>query len=153
MSGDFWLARTPQELKRVLGMFETFCEEAEYPIAWKLEQPSGRRSLSQNALFAIWARTYCSHLLRLEKPSEAQEEAMRITLKRAAYTEHGWKWLLQDVEDLFTGQKSKKLRSSKDYDKGEMHMFLDFVQRRAAEDGLILEAMGEYLELQKAQVA
>jgi hypothetical protein len=147
-----WIARTPAELKARLAFFEKHvCERGDFPIAWKLTKHT--RSLDQNALLHVWCTDYVKHLLRVEKPTAAQREAMKITLKRACYAETGWSWLIESVTDLFTGEVSTRLASSASYDVGEMHSFLDWIQRRAADDGLILQSMGEFQELRDAQTA
>lgn len=154
MNGDHWIIRNPGEAGRVLGFFQKHLEERnQWPICWAPKKYTAPRSLPQNALFQKWAREYVQHLLKVPAPSDAQHEAMKITLKRAAYTANGWPWLLEEVTDLFTRETSKRLRSSTKYDKGEMHMFLNWVQAKAADDGLILESLGEYRELQERQVA
>jgi len=152
MTGDYFIARNPGELRERLEYFRQHLEERnEWPIAWKVKKHT--RSLDQNSLLQVWARQYVCHLLAVEKPSDAELEAMKVTLKRSCYAENGWSWLIEDVKDLFTGESSKRLKSSADYDVGEMHSFLDWVQRKAANDGLILESLGEFQELREAQNA
>lgn len=144
----------PGQLAERLAFVRKHLEESNiWPVVITTKKYTAPRSLPQNALFQKWAREYACHLLKVKKPTEAQHEAMKITLKRAAYSSQHWPWLLEEVTDLFTGECSKRLRSSSNYDKGEMHLFMNWVQMRAAEDGLTLESLGEYQELAEAQSA
>lgn len=109
----------------------------------------GTRSIDQNALFQKWAREYACHVLKKPKVSEAEHEAMKYTLQRHCYAETGWDYLLGEKRDLFTGEVKPDRAHTSGFDKGEMHQFLNWVQARAANDGLILESLGEYKELQE----
>ena len=131
---------------------EVFAASLEEGDLLEVTKAQHRRSLDQNALLNIWARDYATHPLK-KKPTDEQQEAMRITLQRACYAALKYDWLIEDTKDLFTGSVKKQRRSTTKFGKGEMTMFLDWIQHRAAEDGLVLEAKGEYLELSRSQVA
>jgi hypothetical protein len=52
--------------------------------------------------------------------------------------------------DPWTGEEGTPvLRSSKNYKRGEMFLFLTWLQMTAANDGLVLESLGEYARLQR----
>jgi len=112
-----------------------------------------RRSIEQNALYQLWARDYAKHLLGREKITEAEHEAMKMTLQRHCYIENGWSFLIEVLPDMFGGKAKPSRRSTTDFDKGEMHQFMNWVQYKAADDGLILESLGEYAELKQGQAA
>lgn len=115
--------------------------------------PDTKRSIDQNALFQKWAREYACHTLNKQTVSEAEHDAMKYTLQRHAYADTGWAYLLGEKRDLFTGEVKPDRAHTKNFDKGEMHQFLNWVQNRAAQDGLMLESLGEYQQLQAEQVA
>jgi hypothetical protein len=112
-----------------------------------------RRSIDQNALFQKWSREYACHFLNKQTVTEAEHEAMKYTLQRHCYAETGWPYLLGEKRDLFTGEVKPDRAHTSGFDKGEMHQFLNWVQNRAAQDGLLLESLGEYAQLQQEQVA
>lgn len=154
MTGDFWIAKTPGQFRHVLEQFRIYIEErGDFPIAWQAKKYTGARSMDQNSLLQVWSREYARHVLKRDEVTEAEQEAMRITLQRACYAATGWDWLIEHVPDLFTGETKPQRRSTTKFSKGEMTELLSWIQHRAAEDGLILESLGEYAELQAAQVA
>lgn len=154
MMGDYWIARNPGELRERVGHFANHLEERnEFPICWQAKRYTDPRSLDQNALLHVWSGEYARHLLNKSKVSEVEKEAMRITLQRHCYAEESWPWLIEDTKDLFTGEVKKQRRSTTKFHKGEMTQYLDWIQRRAANDGLILEARGEYADLKAEQNA
>ena len=107
-----------------------------------------RRSLDQNSLFQKWARQYAAHLTGIpenEIPDKVHEH-MKYTLQRHCYAAMGWDFLLTEHEDLFTKKRRLDRRSTRDMDTGEMFAFMEWIQSRAADDGLILESLGEYAE-------
>jgi len=152
--GDFWIARSPGELVERLENFRKHLEgRGDYPVCWKAQKYRKPRSLSQNALLNVWAREYAQHVLGKDEVTEDEQEAMRITLQRACYAATHWEWLIEHVTDLFTGESKPQRKSTTKMDRGELSQLLDWIQHRAAEDGLILEAQGEYAELRERQVA
>lgn len=110
------------------------------------------RSLDQNALLHVWAAECWFHYQSLPKGKIKSDEmeSIKRSLKKMAYIENRWPWLLHTVVDVFDGNKSKKdYTSSKTWARGEMYMFLTWLQMRAANDGLILESKGEFNKLQR----
>jgi hypothetical protein len=152
--GDYWIARNPGELAQRLERFRIHLEERnEWPICWQAKRYTDPRTMDQNALLHVWCGEFAKHVLDKGKVSEAEKEGMRITLQRHCYADTHWDWLIEEVPDLFTGETRTQRRSTTRFDKGEMTAFLDWIQRAAADRGLILESMGEYRELQERQVA
>lgn len=154
MNGDAWIARNPGELRARLEFFAKHLEDRNvWPICWKAKKYTDARSLDQQALLHVWATEFACHMLDKAKVAETEKEAMRITLQRKCYADTGWEWLIESVTDLFTGVVKPQRRSTTKFDKGEMTLFLSWVQQEAANRGLILESQGEYRELQAAQNA
>lgn len=114
----------------------------------KFEAPKQKRSIDQNSLFQKWAREYAGHILKKSEVTEAEHDAMKYTLQRHCYAETGWDYLLGEKRDLFTGEVKPDRAHTSDFGVGQMHQFLNWVQARAANDGLMLESLGEYKELQ-----
>jgi hypothetical protein len=114
-----------------------------------------RRSLDQNALFQKWARTFAAHVFKVKESevTDTQHEAMKISLQRKCYAQTGWKFLIVHYPDAFGGESKPQRAPTSKMEKGELHSFLDWVQMFAAEDGLTLESLGEYADLQERQVA
>lgn len=110
------------------------------------------RSLDQNALFHVWLTEYVAHLLNKSKKqvTEGELEGIKRTAKRRYYADTGFSWLLVIPIDPWTGEEGRPiLRSSKEYKRGEMYLFLSWLQNTAANDGLVLESRGEYAKLQR----
>lgn len=153
MSGQ-WIARNPGELKARLQAFERHLTEKNiWPIVWDAKPYKDPRSLDQQALLNVWAGQFAQHVLDKAKVTQAEKEAMRITLQRHCYADTGWPWLIESVKDLITGKEHVQRRSTTKFDKGEYTQFLNWIQMAGADRGLILESLGEYRELQERQVA
>lgn len=104
------------------------------------------RSMSQNALLHIWVREYAA--MRFKKPykgvDKADEDNVKIIFKQACYQDARYDWLCKRVTNLDTNLFAVVLKSTSEYDKGEMFMFMEWVQAYAAQKGLLLESMGEF---------
>ena len=155
MQGDYWIARNPAELQaRVAGFCRQLEQQAIFPICWQAKPYTNPRSLDQNALYWVWVTEFAQHLLNKKKISAAEKEDMAYTLQRHCYAAMGWDWLLTTPVDLLTGKPGKPQRkSTTKMLKGEMTLYLEWVQSAAADRGLILESVGEYAELQASQNA
>ena len=116
-----------------------------------VERAEGKqRTLDQNALFQHWARQYAEHLLN-RKPTEADHEAMKYTLQRHCYADTAFDFLITSKKDLFTGSEKPDRAPTSKLKTGEMFAFMEWVQAKAADAGLILEAKGEYADLKRGQ--
>lgn len=111
------------------------------------------RSLSQNALLHVFLATYCAHLLKKDRRtlSEAELEGMKLSAKARFYGATGHSWMVVQAKSPRNGKEKQVYRSSAKYLKGEMFEFLTWLQAEAANDGLILEAIGEFQRLLKEQ--
>ena len=110
------------------------------------------RSLDQNALLHCWLTEYAAYLLGKHKKqiTEAEIEGIKKIAKRRYYAETGAEWVVLRPLDPWTGEEcSSVLRSSKNYTRGEMFLFLTWLQMTAANDGLVLESRGQYAKLQR----
>lgn len=147
---QYWQVSNQEQLTNLIE-FQTQALLAGKHLTYKIGKPESARSQSQNALFQVWAREYACHLLNQHKVTEEQQEDMKYTLQRHCYAEMGWDYLISRNADLFTGEEKPARAPTKRFGVGEMHQFLNWVQMKAANDGLILESKGEYKELQEAQ--
>jgi hypothetical protein len=101
------------------------------------------RGLPQNALFHTWLRETAEYTFK-SKCSEIEVESMKRYVKTRCYS---------DTKLINPETKETKVdfTSSSTWSKGEMTFFLDWMQAFFAEQNLILEARGEYVELTEAQ--
>lgn len=151
---DFWIARTPTELRERVAYFMEWCDEnSVYPVAWKAEKYKGAKRMEQRSLFHIWVRQMAAKAFHAKKPTEQQQYAMKVWLLKQCYAETGWPWLIVRVPDQETGEIFVARASTELFDRGQMHQLMSWVQRMAADRGQILESIGEYQELQAAQNA
>lgn len=122
-------------------------------LTWTKPRIGPDRSLDQNALFHVWATEYAAHLLNCTKQevTKAVLAGMKRTIKKRYYGEFGFDFMVHEIVNPFTGEKKKDFTSSKDWKRGEMYHVLTWLQMLAANDGLILEAKGEYAKLKRQE--
>tara|TARA_R100000808_G_scaffold24974_1_gene60053 strand:- start:1071 stop:1541 length:471 start_codon:yes stop_codon:yes gene_type:complete len=108
------------------------------------------RGLPQNALFHIWIRDAAKAAFEQE-PTEVELEGMKRYVKQKCYTQTKQNFLVQSLANPKTKETRLDLTSSSKWLKGEMTFVLDWMQAFFAEQGVILEARGEYVELTEAQ--
>lgn len=109
------------------------------------------RSLSANALFHVWVTEYVAHLLKKDKKSVNKGEmaGMKRIIKQRFNATHPNNFMVHDVVDPFSGNTKRDYTSSADWKTGEMFMVMEWLQLHAADDGLILESIGQYEKLQR----
>tara|TARA_R100000654_G_scaffold70006_1_gene99979 strand:- start:2592 stop:3059 length:468 start_codon:yes stop_codon:yes gene_type:complete len=108
------------------------------------------RGLSQNALFHIWLREAAKFTFK-SKVSDIELESMKRYCKMRCYSDTKQSFLVQTLINPETKQRKTDLTSSGNWTKGEMTFFLDWMQSFFAEEGLLLEAQGDYLEYSGSQ--
>ena len=108
------------------------------------------RGLSQNALFHIWLREAAKFTFK-SKVSDIELESMKRYCKMRCYSDTKQSFLVQTLINPQTKQRKTDLTSSGNWTKGEMTFFLDWMQTFFAEEGLLLEAQGDYLEYSGSQ--
>ena len=154
MQGQFWLINSPQQAAEVCKHFAIrVVEDWDGPICWKAKKYTEPRTLSQNALYQAWAREYAAKMLskKPEDVTEVEHEAMKYTLQRHCYAELKRDYLITTLKDFFTGQEKPGRASTAGFSTAEMFEYMSWIQARAADDGLILEAKGEFAELKEKQ--
>lgn len=114
------------------------------------------QSISQRALLHIWIREYAKFITPNWNQFESNEQtklerATKLSIKRRAYGDNHWPWLLDVVTDVFTGKESTQATSSESWSQGECYQFMEWLQIMAGIDGLILEAKGEFKNLRESQ--
>jgi len=130
-----------------------FAEHKYLTFSWRIGE---KRSLDQNALLHVWLAEYAAHLLGKDKKSvtRGELEGMKRHAKRMYYLETGFPWLVHEVVNpAKPAERKRDFTSSKTWKRGEMYLFLTWLQMKAATDGLILESRGEYAELQRKEAA
>lgn len=156
---DTHIVNSHHTLREFVRMVIALWDEAKY---LRIEIKVGPiRKLSQNALYHIWSRQYAAHVLGIKpnkagkyKVTKAQHEAMKYTLQRHCYVATAWDFLVISHPDMLTGDIGKpERRSSADFLTGEMYQYMEWIQARAADEGLILESLGEYKTLKEQEAA
>lgn len=112
------------------------------------------RSLDQNSLFHVWLTDYVAHSLRIHKKevSKGLLQGMKDLVKQKFTAKYPdcYHWMVYEVISPITNEVTRKeYTSSKSWKKGEMFMVLTWFQMTAAEDGLILEAKGQFAKAQR----
>jgi hypothetical protein len=114
------------------------------------------RSLEQNGLLHVWLTQYAAHLAGIDRKSvsKGMVEFLKRRAKKDYYAQTGAEWMLDRMVDPKSGEQGTLFyKSSADYLQGEMFLFLTWLQMTAANDGLLLESLGEYAKLQRKQAA
>lgn len=111
------------------------------------------RSLSQNALFHAWLTEAAAHYLQKTSKmvTQGEREGMKRAVKKKFYEHTGHKWMIHSIINPITKEVKRDFKSSSNLLKGEMFMLMEFFQMTAADDGLILEARGEFSALKEEQ--
>lgn len=128
---------------------DLFAQKKYITFSWRIGED---RSLDQNALLHVWLTLYAAHLLEIDRRNVTEQilEGIKKTAKLRYYTETGAEWMVIRPLNPWTGEEGNPvLRSSKRYTRGEMFLFLTWLQMTAASDGLVLESRGEYAKLQR----
>lgn len=109
------------------------------------------KTSSQRSLVHIWFRVFAAHKwnCKMSDLNSKQRKRIKNDFKRMAYAQNHWDFILEPVTDVFTGQQGRELRSIEEYDKGELFMFMEWMQSYAAIEGVVLEARGEFKELKE----
>lgn len=134
MQGQFWIARTEKDLTRAIDNFKKYLIEHwdfKKPVTWKPQEYKNPRSLSQNALFHIWARELAVYFVgRGSNPETTTEENMKLYCKQQ----------FLGFEDIIVGKTviPAQLRKTSKLDKGEMYHFMDKIYHWGIEVGCVL---------------
>jgi len=145
------VSRLAQSLNKILEKCP-FVEVAYSSTGMKVEDLN-LSSLPQKALKAIWIRELCASVFK-KKPSEISEaeyEGMNRYLKLKCSAATNQSYLLREIVNPGNGESKKEVTSAAKWSTGEMTFFLEWVQQYAAEQGIILEAKGEFKDLSQGQ--
>jgi len=111
------------------------------------------RSISQNSLLHVWLTEYAAFILDKTKKSvtTGEIEGMKRAAKAGFLREHPAckQWMVHAITNPLTKESRSEYTSSASYKKGEMYLFLTYLQMVAAGDGLILESKGEFAKNQR----
>ena len=111
------------------------------------------RSISQNSLLHVWLTEYAAFILDKTKKAVTPGEldGMKRAAKAGFIREHPAckQWMVHTITNPFTKETRSEYTSSASYKKGEMFLFLTYLQMVAAGDGLILESRGEFEKNQR----
>ena len=111
------------------------------------------RSISQNALFHVWATEYVAWKLNItsKEVSKGLLAGMKLIIKKRYTAAHpdSVAWMVHDVVNPFNGKSKRDYTSSADWLHGEMFTVLCWLQMVAADDGLILESKGAFAKAQR----
>lgn len=113
------------------------------------------RSLDQNALWHVWLTEWIAYKLGKAPKQVTKKELAGIkkTVKRLYYLHSAADFMVHEIIDYSTGRVSREFTSSADWGRGEMYDVLTYLQLIAAEDGCVLEAVGEFAKLKRDQAA
>jgi hypothetical protein len=150
MSGEAWTVNSDYKLTAYIEHVKKLYAEHKY-LTFPAPRIGADRSLDQNALLHVWITEYVAEKLSINKReiTPAHIESMKRAIKGKFYNETGEPWMIHELTNPFTGEKKKDFTSSRRWKRGEMFMFLTWMQAAAANDGVILESKGEFNKLQR----
>jgi len=104
------------------------------------------RSLTQNGLFHVWLTECAAHYLTKHKKAvtKADLAGMKRAVKRRFNAANSNNFMVHAVRDPISNDEKRDYTSSGDWKRGEMYMVLEWLQLFAANDGLILESIGQF---------
>lgn len=110
-------------------------------------------SMDQKALFNIWIREYAAHLLNKgpKQVTKGEHYGMKRHIKKMFNTFNANNFMVHDVINPFTKESKRDYTSTKDWKVGEAFILMEWLQLHAANDGLILESLGQYDKLKRKQ--
>lgn len=154
MSGEKWVCNSENTLKAFQAhAAKLWGEHKHVTFAWRVGRDA---TLDQKALFHIWIRELVAHMLgiSIKQVDEPLEEGAKRFAKQAFYRETGSSFMVVAITNPLTGESRKDFRSVARLTRGEMFMFMDWLQAYAAEHhGLILESKGEFEKLKREAIA
>lgn len=130
---------------------ELFDKEKYVQFSWKA---GAKTSMPQKALIHIWFRTWMAAICKKkeEDVTKVEIESMKRSVKARYYNATGAAFLVETLSDPFSPSKKRvEYTSISDWTAGECHAVMEWMQDRAAEQGIILESMGEYQRLKHGQ--
>lgn len=104
-------------------------------------------SMPQLALFHIWLKKWAAHALHKPEADVSPNElaGMKRSVKARYYHETSAPWMVETIADpLAPGRTRTDYTSAAAWEVGEMFAVMEWMQLKAAEQGLVLEAIGEY---------
>lgn len=154
MSDDHFIVNSLPSLAAFNKLCNDMLSEHRYlTFTWRIGPD---RSLPQNALFHVWLTEYAGYLLkkRKEDVTEGELDGMKRTVKREYYLETGLSHLVYRlVNPRNPAENRMEYTSSANWKQGEMKAALDWIAMKASQDGLVLEAKGEYAKLLREEQA
>jgi|GEM_PF-1208971 len=154
MSGEAWTVNSEHTKRAFFAHIDQQFEEHKY-LTFPKARIGADRSLNQNALFHVWLTEYAAHLTKthIKMVPKTVVEGMKKVVKRDFYAETAHKFMVHEIVNPWTGGKKVDYTSSADWKRGEIYMVLEWLQMKAANDGLVLESKGEYAKLKRQEAA
>lgn len=153
---DRWVINSTPALVAFIKTVERTYSEHKF-ITYTEPRIGPDRSISQNALLHVFLSEYAAYILKRDKKEVAKDrglmEGMKLDAKKKFVLHHpeNTSWMVHEVIGPMSGSKKKAYTSSSNWKRGEMFVFLTWLQMLAANDGLILESKGEFNKLQREQ--
>ncbi|HEX7762567.1 MAG TPA: hypothetical protein VF433_03015 [Cellvibrio sp.] len=130
---------------------ELWDKEKYVEFGWKI---GPRSSMPQKALIHIWFRTWVAHLTRQRERDVTQKQinGMKHWVKKHYYLQTGADFMIDHEPDPYDPRQLRKTFSSiADWSPAECADVMTWMQATAANNGLILESMGEFQRLKQQQ--
>jgi len=151
---EHWIINSDHTLAAFIASVKAIRAEHGY-ITYSAPRIGKDRTMDQNALFHVWCTEYAAHLLKKTKKqvTKGELEGMKIMVKKRFHVSHVNNFMIHTIIDPFTGGSRNAYTSSADWKRGEAFMVMEWLQLYAANDGLILESLGQYDKLKRKQTS
>ena len=150
--GEAWVVNDDRKLTAYIEHVKKQFAEHKY-LTFPAARIGADRSLDQNSLMHLWLTEFCCHISKCHKRevTEGMIEGIKRTMKKGFYQAYGYAWMIHEVKCPLTGNTKKDFTSSAKWKRGEIYVFLDWLQHFAATKGCILESRGEFAKLKREE--
>lgn len=150
--GEAWIVNDDRKLTAYIEhVKKQFCDH-KY-LTFPAARIGADRSLDQNALLHVWLTEFAAYLTpcHTKQVTKGMLYGIKRSMKGLFYREYAYEWMIQEVVCPLTKRSKKDFTSSKDWKRGEIFIFLDWLQHFAATKGCVLESKGEFAKIKREQ--
>lgn len=151
-SSNKFIACSVGSLMAFLKLAEDLWNKEHYiEFSWKI---GPRSSMPQKALMHIWLRQWVAHLTKQKERdvTQKQVDGMKHWVKKNFYLQTGADFMIDMEPNPYDLRESRRTFSSiADWTPAQCNEVMTWMQATAANNGCILESMGEFQEMNNSQ--
>lgn len=148
MAENKFTVYSTKTLSQFIGLLPALFDREKYIVfSWKIGPKS---SMPQKALIHIWFKIWVAFIYKkpVDLVTANEIDAMKRSVKVRYYNETAASFMVEELRDPLAPDKRRlEFTSIATWGQGECFAVMEWMQDKAAEQGLILEADGEYKTL------